>query len=201
MTKTAKTSIEINPLLAQRWSPRAFSNQDVSNHSLLKMLEAARWAPSANNLQPWHFIMGKKQDETYQKIFESLVEFNQLWAINAAVLILSCGNKLGKDDNPNLASKYDVGQAVAHLTIQAMSEGIYVHQMGGFSKGKIIEFFQLPDNIEPLSIVAIGYFGNPKMLPPRMQNSETAERERKSLSDFVFQNKFGEVSQLIKNNQ
>lgn len=198
MSKLAKTSVKINPLLARRWSPRAFLDEQISDELILKMLEAARWAPSASNIQPWQFFVGKKTDGSYQKIFETLVEFNQMWAKFASVLILICGNKTGKGGAANETFQYDVGQAVAHLSIQAMSENIYVHQMSGFSKDKAKELFQLPDQIEPLSVVAMGYLGNPDILHSRMQVSEKAGRERKSLNDFVFQNKFGEVSDLLK---
>lgn len=198
MTKLAKTSVEINHLLAERWSPRAFKDEQISDESIVKMLEAARWAPSSMNDQPWQIIVGKNQDKTFKKILEALVEFNQMWAKNASVLMLCCGNKLRENNDPNKVYKYDVGQAIAHLSIQAMSENIFVHQMGGFSAEKASALFQLPENIVPLSVIAIGYLGDPEILHPRMQVSEKAERERKSLKDFVFQNKFGEVSHLIK---
>ncbi len=198
MSKLAKTSVEINHLLAKRWSPRAFKNEQIPDDSIIKMLEAARWAPSSMNDQPWKIIVGQNQDKTYQKIFETLVEFNQQWAKNAPVLMLCCGNKIRENNKPNAAYKYDVGQAIAHLSIQAMSEDIYVHQMGGFSKEKAAEIFQFPSNIEALSIVAIGYLGDPEILHPRMQVSEKEARERKPLKDFVFQNKFGETFNLIK---
>ncbi len=198
MTKDAKTKLAIHPILTKRWSPRAFKNKPVADDSIIKMLEAARWAPSSMNDQPWQIIFGKDQDETYKKIFEILVEFNQMWAKSAPVLMLCCGNKLRENNEPNGAYKYDVGQAIAHLSIQAMSEDIYVHQMGGFSKEKASKLFHLPENIDPLSVIAIGYLGDSEILHPRLQVSEKAERERKSLEDFVFQNKFGEVSPLIK---
>lgn len=197
MTKVAKTSVEINPLLANRWSPRAFSEKAISDDLILKLIEAARWSPSASNLQPWHFIIGKKQDETYQKIFETLVEFNQLWAIHAPILILSCGERTGKDGSENQSFKYDVGQAVAHLTIQAMSDGIFVHQMAGYSKEKAIKLFQIPNHFEPLTVIALGYMGDPLILPSRMQVSEKAERVRKPLADLISQNIFGTASSII----
>lgn len=197
MTKIAKTSIVINSLLANRWSPRAFSDKIISDESLLKLIEAARWSPSASNLQPWHFLIGKKHDETYQKIFETLVEFNQIWAIHAPILILSCGENTTKDGNLNQSFKYDVGQAAAHLTFQAMSDGIYVHQMAGFSKEKAIELFKIPDKFEPLTIIALGYLGDPAILPARMQVSENADRERKPLNEIISQDAFGTPSALI----
>jgi len=197
MTKTAKTSIKINHLLANRWSPRAFSEKTISDNSLLKLIEAARWSPSASNIQPWHFIIGKKHDATYQKIFETLVEFNQLWAIHAPILILSCGERTGKDGSENKSFKYDVGQAVAHLTFQAMSDGIYAHQMAGFSKEKAIELLQIPNNFEPLTVIALGYLGDPTILPARMQVSENADRERKPINEIISQDAFGAPSTLI----
>ena len=196
MSKTAKTSVEINSVLASRWSPRAFSDKPIAVNKLLKMFEAARWAPSSMNDQPWQFIFGNKGNETYQNLFETLGEFNQMWAKNAPALILCCGIKTRDDNTQNSAYKYDVRQAVAHLSIQAMSDQIYVHQMSGFSSQKAIELFEIPNHIEPLSILAIGYLGNPQILHPRMQKSEIADRERKPLNDFVFQNKFDEIAQL-----
>ncbi len=197
MSKTAKTSIEINSILANRWSPRAFNEKGISHESLLKILEAIRWAPSASNIQPWQIFVGKKQDATYSKIFETLVEFNQMWAKFAPVLILCCSKKNTDQGKPNSSYKYDAGQAMAHLTFQAASENIFVHQMGGFSVNKASELFEIPDDIEPLSVLALGYLGDPKILHERMQVSELADRERKSLGGFVFQNKHGEVSSLI----
>ena len=197
MSKTAKTSIEINSILANRWSPRAFSDQKISDESLTRMFEAIRWAPSASNNQPWRIFVGKKQDNTYAKIFETLVEFNQMWSKFAPVLILCCSKKNTDKGEPNPSYIYDAGQAMAHLTFQAVSENIFVHQMGGFSIDKAKELFQLPDDIEALSVLALGYLGDPKILHERMQVPEMAERERKSLSSFVFQNKSGEVSDLI----
>lgn len=198
MSKIAKTSVTINQLLANRWSPRAFSKKDISDESLLKMFEAARWAPSASNIQPWQFILGKKSDATYQKIFETLVEFNQMWAKNAPVLILNCADTTREDGTINETSGYDLGQAVAHFSIQAMSENIFVHQMSGFSKEKAVELFKLPENMEPISVMSIGYLGVSEMLHPRMQVSEKAERERKPLNEMLFQNELGEASDLIK---
>ena len=196
MSKKANTSLAINPVLASRWSPRAFSNKEIDDRALIKMFEAARWAPSSMNDQPWHFIIGRKGEESYQKIFETLVEFNQLWAINAPVLVLCIGSINRSDTTANPAYKYDTGQAVAHLSIQAMYDGIYVHQMGGFSEKKAAELFQIPEHYEALTVLAIGYLGNPEMLPLRMQKSENAERFRKPLHDFVFENKFGEIARF-----
>ncbi len=198
MNKEAKTNCEIHPLLKSRWSPRAFKDRPAETEKLQRMLEASRWAPSASNIQPWIFFIGLKGDPAYKKIFETLVEFNQMWAVNAPVLILTCG-KITTDDNetPNGIWQYDVGQSVAHMTFQAMEDELYVHQMTGFDALKAAELFSLPEDIRAVSVMAVGYLGDPGMLHPRMQKSELAERERKGMDTFVFSEKYGTISGII----
>lgn len=197
MQKEAVTDRDIIPLLKKRWSPRAFEDRPVENDKLLNILEAARWSPSASNLQPWVFFAGLKSDNTYDKIFSILNEFNQLWAGNAPVLILNCARTTSTDGNTSATWQYDLGQAVAHLSIQAMAEDIYTHQMGGFDRQKAVEIFKLPENYRAVSVTALGYIGDPKMLHPRMQKSEVAPRERKEINTFVFADVFGETPGLI----
>jgi len=199
MSKEAITTSKLNPLLRKRWSPRAFDGRPVESEKLLSMLEAARWSPSASNLQPWTFFVGTKGDETYNKIFESLVEFNQMWAKNAPVLILNCGKITSNDEGIiNGTWQYDLGQSVAHMSIQAMDEGLFVHQMGGFDALKAAELFQLPENVQAVSVTAAGYLGDPSILHPRMQKSELAARIRKELDTFVFSERFGQTSPVVK---
>lgn len=199
MHKEAKTnSNEIHPLLKKRWSPRAFEDRPVEEQKLRNILEAARWSPSASNLQPWLFFLGLKGDKTYEKIFSTLVEFNQLWAGLAPVLILNCGRIAGEEGKPFSTWQYDTGQAVAHLSVQAMEEGLYVHQMAGFDALKAAELFALPENVRAFSVTAIGYIGDPSLLHPRMQKSEVAERERKEMDTFVFSELFGNPSKIVK---
>lgn len=199
MSKEAVTANNnIYPLLKQRWSPRAFADRPVEDQKIRNILEAARWSPSASNIQPWIFFAGIKGDTTYEKIFETLVEFNQKWASFAPVLILNC-SRIASDDGEAYATwQYDTGQAVAHLSIQAMAEGLYVHQMSGFNALKAAELFSLPDNVRAISVTAIGYIGDPAMLHPRMQKSEIAGRERKELGTFVFSEEFGLPSGILK---
>ena len=129
MKKDANTDHNINKYIKQRWSARAFSQETVEMDKVLRVLEAARWAPSSMNQQPWRFIVGVDKDETHQKLFSTLVEFNQIWA-KAPVLILALGKtNMNMKDEPNEASSYDVGQAVATLVIQATQEDLFVHQM------------------------------------------------------------------------
>jgi nitroreductase len=197
MSKEAVTNRKLNQLLKNRWSPRAFSEKQIEKEKLLSILEAARWAPSASNLQPWVFFVGTKGDAVYQKIMDVLVEFNQMWAVNAPVLILNCGKTTSKDDEVNGVWQYDLGQSVAQMSIEAMDKGIYVHQMGGFDAMKAAELFQLPEHTRAVSVTALGYLGDPGILHPRMQKSELAIRERKELDTFVFSDTFGTHSPII----
>ena len=129
---------------------------------------------------------------------QTLVEFNQLWAVHAPVMVLNCGKTTNLKGDPSGIWQYDVGQAVAHMSIQVMDEGLYIHQMGGFDALKAAELFALPEDVRAVSVSAIGYVGDPSILHPRMQKSEKAERERKELDTFVFSDRYGQVSEIIK---
>ncbi len=198
LNKPAPTNYDIHGLLKNRWSPRAFAPKEVEKEKVLRFMEAARWAPSSSNEQPWRFIVGFKGDESYQKIFDSLVEFNQLWAKTAPILLLAIGNTRSLKDpsKPSQIYKYDVGQAIAHLTFQASADDLFVHQMGGFSSQKAAELFQVPEDFEVLTVTAIGYMGDPGQLPDNLSKMEYNKRERQPLTDMVFTGKFGEKTVL-----
>jgi len=198
MEKRAEPDYPIHELLQKRWSPRAFSNDTPEKETLQRLFEAARWAPSASNEQPWYFIVGQQGDETFGKIFETLVEFNQLWVKTAPIVAIAFGKTISaKSGKTNDWFSYDVGQAVAHLTFQATHEGLFVHQMGGFDKKKAAEIFNIPDGYEAITAFAIGQNGDYTQLHPNLQKLEIAKRERKSIGDFVFSNTFGQKSFLI----
>jgi len=199
MSKEAKTKYSIHLYLKKRWSPRAFSDRTVAREKLQRLVEAARWSPSSSNEQPWYFFIGEKGDETYEKIFSTLVEFNQLWCKTAPVLGMAVGRKVReKGGGEYVHYQYDVGQSIAHLTFQAMHEDLYVHQMGGFSAEKARELFGIPDDYEALTTFVTGYIGDPGMLHPRMQKQELAERERKELESFVFEGNWGKTVDWLK---
>jgi len=162
------------------------------------MLEAARLAPSSMNEQPWLFFVGLKGDVTWQKIFETLMEFNQLWAVNAPVLIMAAGRKTYtvKDIGENDAWAYDTGQAVAYLSLTAMHLGVFTHQMGGFDKIKAAQAFQLPQDTEPLVIIAAGYKAEPSILPPKIAALEVGPKPRRSLDSIVFGDEYGKPLNL-----
>ncbi|HEY9114850.1 MAG TPA: nitroreductase family protein [Bacteroidales bacterium] len=188
----------IYPLIRSRWSPRAFSEKPVEKEKLQSLFEAARWAPSSMNEQPWRFIVGEKGDETWEKIHDALVEFNQNWATRAPVLIVNLGKKtFTYKGRENVTYQYDTGQAVAFMVIEAVNQGLVAHQMGGFHAEKIIEVLNIPEDFKPISVTAIGYQGDPEKLPADLYKSEFRERERRSLHEQVFSDKFGLNSKLF----
>ena len=197
MTATTPESIEnlkhapkvagVEDLILRRWSPRAFADKDVSPAELTTLFEAARWAASSSNEQPWRFLVGRRGDETYQKIFNSLVEFNQMWAKSAPVLVLSVAKKTftGKTD-ANRFNLHDTGAATALLALQATANGLHAHSMAGFDAEQARASFAIPSDYDLGSVTAVGYLGDPSTLPERMQKPELAPRERKPLDQFVF---------------
>ncbi|MBI9033487.1 MAG: nitroreductase family protein [Bacteroidales bacterium] len=197
MNKDANSRYNLTPLLKQRWSPRAFSNQMVEKEKIQALFEAARWTPSSSNQQPWRFIIGFKGDPTYEKIMDSLVEFNQLWAQTAPVLIVSIGKLTNNKGEHNNSSCYDVGQAVAHMTVQATSMGLYVHQMGGFSADSILQSFEIPEQHMVQTLFTVGYIGDPEVLHPNLKKMEYAQRDRIDFDEFVFSGTFGQKSDLF----
>lgn len=198
MKKEAVTSFPINDLARNRWSPRAFLDRQVEREKLISMFEAARWSASGGNEQPWRFIVGMNRDETWQKIFSTLDEGNKEWNKAVPVLILAIGNKISSwDGNVSGYFQYDTGQAVAQLTLEAMNQGLHVHQMGGFSAEKSMELFEIPDTFQPLTVIAAGYIGNPDTLAGKLRQRELQARTRKDLAEVVFNGKFGETAPII----
>lgn len=198
MEKPAATVFSIHSPLSKRWSPRAFSSNPIGKDKLQRLFEAGRWAPSSYNLQEWRFIIGFRGDETFIRLFETLVEFNQLWAGKAPVLVLVCGQHTNSGGSgQNCLFAYDVGQAVALLTIQATTDDLFVHQMSGFDKKRAAKLLELPDNVEPLVIMAIGYSGDISDLHPNLQELEKSARVREKFDNFVFTGKYGQPSGLF----
>jgi nitroreductase len=199
MNKEAKTTYPINDLAKKRWSPRAFLDKPVEMEKLVSLFEAARWSASGGNEQPWRFIVGVRPDDTWLKIFSTLNEGNQEWNQHVPVLIMAIGNKISSwDGDISPVFQYDTGQSVAHLSIEAMNQELYVHQMGGFSCEKAVELFDVPDTFLPLTVIGAGYIGNPDMLPEKLKQRELQPRMRKELREIVFSGKFGNASPIIE---
>jgi nitroreductase len=196
--KEADNQYPIHELLKKRWSPRAFDEKPVEKEKIQSILEAARWAPSSMNQQPWRFIVGIQPDETFHKILETLVSLNQLWAKSVPVLIATFGRKfMNNSEKNNLSYQYDVGQAVAHLSIEAMNQGLYVHQMSDFEPKQMVDAFDVPFEYKPLTVVAVGYMGDVDKLHPRMQADEKKRRERFETKDLVYNLIFGQPTNLF----
>ena len=193
MTRERDAAHPIHDLLRRRWSPRAFSDRPVEREKLLSVLEAARWAPSSNNEQPWHYLVATKNEpEEFARLLACLVERNQSWAKAAPVLMLSVASTLfSRNGKPNGHALHDVGQAVAYLTVQAMALDLYVHQMAGFSVDKARETYALPENSEPVAALALGYLGDPGSLPQDYRQKELVLSTRKPVGEFVFTGLWG----------
>lgn len=174
--------------ILHRWSPRSFSDRPVSASDLVKVFEAARWAASSFNEQPWRFLVGERNSSAYNKILESLGPFNQAWAGKAPVLILGVAKtKFTHNGAENRVALYDLGAAASYLTLQAAALGLATHQMAGFDPDKALKAFGIPEDYIAGAVIALGYQGEPAALQhEQMIKQETAPRERKPLRAFVF---------------
>jgi nitroreductase len=200
LQKPAETSALIHDLIRHRWSPRAFDSRSVELEKLRSLFEAARWAASSYNAQPWFFIVATKDDpENFKKILDCFVEFNQGWAKSAPVIALSVARmKFEHNGTQNNHAFHDVGQAAANLALQATALGLQIHQMAGILPEKAREIFGIPDGYDAVAGFAIGYPGDPAALPDKLREQEHAPRSRKPLDSFVFTGKWGKVSPIVK---
>jgi nitroreductase len=177
----------VEAIILKRWSPRSFVDKPVSSADLVKIFTAAAWAASSSNEQPWRFLVGQKGDEAYQHILSSLVEFNQAWAKSAPVLILSVAKRaFTPSGQPNTFALHDTGAASATLSLQATALGLHTHGMAGLDRDKARTIFAIPEDFEVGAAWALGYLGDPEALTGKMKAMETAPRNRKPLSEFVF---------------
>jgi nitroreductase len=199
-SKRAETEFPVHDLIQQRWSPRAFADTPVSQEILQSLFEAARWAPSSSNEQPWAFLVATKDDQdAYLKMLSTLVEFNQAWAKQAPVLVIAVSQMaFAKNNAPNRNAFYDTGSAVAHLTAEATSRGLFVHQMAGFEPQKARELFAIPEGWEPIAAFTIGYVGDPQTLSETLRARELAPRTRKPISEFVMSGRWGQPAAFAK---
>jgi nitroreductase len=176
------------PVIRARWSPRSFTEREVSPAQLKAIFEAARWAPSSSNEQPWRYILGAKGSATHDKIAGTLVGFNRDWALRAPLLILGTARTLGgRKNSPNAYAMYDLGQATALLVVEAVALGLAAHQMGGFDHDAVRMALEIPEEYALGSVIALGYQGEPAELPNEaLIARETEPRSRKPLSEIVF---------------
>lgn len=185
-TRAAETSAPLLPALAERWSPRSFDPAvGIDDVTLRSALEAARWSPSAANTQPWRFIVARRGTAAFDTIVANLAGFNTVWAASAAVLIVAVAEVADAEGRELRWATYDLGQAVAHLTIQAHHDGLHAHQMGGFDADALRGAFDLEERFVPVSVTALGMLGDAEALPEPLRTREAAPRTRRPLDEIV----------------
>lgn len=200
MSTLIATEVPVHDLIRERQSPLAYSDRPVGPEELRSLLEAARWAASSYNQQPWRFIVARKEDPAdYERLLGVLAPANALWAGKAPVLMLTVA-KLTYDANgaPNRHALHDVGQATAHLALQATALGLGVHQMGGFDAARAREEFSIPEGYAPVAAIAIGYPGDPEDLPEGLRARARAPRTRREIGEFVFAGRWGRTSAVVE---
>jgi nitroreductase len=178
-------------IIRERWSPCSFSSLPVEEYKLKAMFEAASFAPSSRNDQPWMFVYTTRQtNNVFSDYLDLLNESNRQWAKNAYSLIISLARtRFSSNGDFNRHALYDTGMAVANLLIQALAMDIYVHQMGGFSVQKVRDYLRIDESIEPVAILAVGYLGDGTELSPELQKKDEKRRPRKSVKEYVYRNK------------
>jgi nitroreductase len=195
MEKLATSQFPIHEVLQRRWSPLAFSSQPIEPEKLSSLLEAARWAASSYNEQPWSFIVATQDNgEAFDRLLNCLAEGNQVWAKQASVLMISVAKlNFEKNGTENRHAFHDVGAASASLAIQATALGLFIHQMAGFDVDKAKELYSIPEGYDPVAAIALGYPGDAETLSDQYRDREFSPRERKPLNAFVFTEKWGQA--------
>lgn len=184
----------IHGLLQQRWSPRAFdASRSIDSATMESLFEAARWTPSCFNDQPWHFIYAhRSQEQAFGKLLACIMPANQTWAKNASVLMIAVAStQFRHNGKPNAHAIYDTGAAVMSLTLEATSQGLYVHQMGGFDPQAARDTFSIPAGNDPIVAIALGYIGSLEGLPAELQKREIDVPNRRTQQEFAFEGGWG----------
>lgn len=191
--KIVQTLPGLVPAISNRWSPRSFSSKPVAAKDLELLFEAARWAASSYNEQPWSFIVATKSEpEQYERLLSTLIEFNQGWAKTAPVLMLTLANKkFAKNQKDNYHALHDTGAALANLMLQATELGLHAHAMSGYDEQKARQLLEIPDEYATGAAVAIGYLDSPDKLEGDLKQMEIGERSRRPLSSLVHAGKWG----------
>ncbi len=197
--KLATPEHPIHELLTRRWSPYGFADRSVSADDLLALFEAARWAASSYNEQPWNYIVATKANPAdFERLLSCLVEGNQVWAKAAPVLALGCTSlRFARNGQANAAAVHDLGLASANICLEATARGLFVHQMIGILPDKAREIYHIPEGVQPLTGLAIGYATDPNTLPEKYRQRDLAPRQRKPLGEFVFGGQWGTASALV----
>ena len=201
--KKAVTDHPILEVLAERWSPYGFEDRPVSDADLRSLFEAARWAASSYNEQPWNYLVANRDNPPeFERVLSCLVEANQAWAKTAPVLVLAVVSlQFAKNKKDNRAAVHDLGLAAGNLVVEATARGLSVHHMIGILPDKAREVYKIPEHFEAWTAIAIGYKADPAKLPDALKERDLAPRQRKRLSKFVFAGQWGQPSPLVLNHE
>ena len=199
MPKKADLDHPVHELIARRWSPAGYSDRAVSDEDLRSILEAARWAASSYNEQPWSYIVATVEDSAeFDQLLSCLVEGNQGWATGAPVLALAVvTRRFKRNGKPNAAAEHDIGLASGNITLEATARGLSVHQMIGILPDRARELYSIPEGCDALTALAIGYAADADQLTENLRARDTSPRTRKPLSEFVYSGTWGKVSKLV----
>jgi nitroreductase len=185
-----KSDFKINPLIINRWSPRSMTREDLDDNIIMTLFEAARWAPSSYNNQPWRFIYAKRNTDYWNNLFNLLAEPNKIWAVNAALLVVVISHKNFEHNGKfSITHQYDAGAAWENLALEASSRGLVAHGMQGFDYPKARNNLNIPDNFDVMAMIAIGKRGPKENLPPNLQEKEKPN-DRKPLNEIVMEGSF-----------
>jgi nitroreductase len=181
------TSHAIHPLLAERWSPRAYAERPVDHADIVTLIEAARWSPSAYNAQPWRFLVLERARDhaAFERAFDALVPFNQSWNTHAQALIAVFADTLDAKDAPNPGASYDAGAAAFAILLQAHAQGLAAHAMSGFDAARLTQAFAIPARYVALSVISVAHHGDAASLPAALAERETAPRARKAVDEIA----------------
>lgn len=194
MDRAAPAEFPIADVLAARWSPRAFSDAPVTTEEVQSLFEAARWAPSSGNSQPWRFVYARRDEdpEGHARILGLLDEYNHVWAKDAPLLMISVA-RLRNEKRELRHAEHDVGLAMGSMLVQATTLGLHIHQMGGYDAAAARDVLEVPETFRPVAAIAVGRLGSPEALPEKLAAREIAERKRNPQSDFAFSGRFQAV--------
>lgn len=191
MERVRRSELPLHPVLNERYSPRSFSDRPVTDAELELVLEAARWAPSSMNEQPWRFLVTRKGGEGHADLLAALNHSNQVWADKAPVLVLAMVHRtLSRNGQENFHARHDLGSAVAQLTVQATALGMGLHQLGGFHTAAARAAFNIPDEYDLVSVLAFGFPGEVEALPTELRDREARKTPRRSLAELVSFGRF-----------
>ena len=189
-TSERKPTFQINPLIHNRWSPRSMTAEELDDDTIMSLFEAARWAPSSYNNQPWRFIYAKRNTKYWDKLFDLLADPNKTWAKNSALLVVVISNKNFEHNGKfSITHQFDAGAAWENLALESAYRGLVAHGMQGFDYEKARKNLEIPEDFDVMAMIAVGKRGPKENLPPNLQEKEFPN-DRKPLNEIVMEGRF-----------